>query len=66
MLARTGVAVSGLMAVVAVMTATVTIWLVLTNPAAVADAVANQGGQALMKAVAEAIVDALQHLARWL
>jgi hypothetical protein len=66
MLARTGVAVSGLVAMVAVVTAAATIWLLLTNPAGVADAVASQGGPALVRALADAVVSALQQIARWL
>jgi hypothetical protein len=66
MLARTGIGVSGLVAAAAVLVAAATIWLMLTDPAAVADAVTSGGGRAFVIAVADLIIEALRQAVRWL
>ena len=66
MLARTGIRVSGLAAAAAVLLAVATIWLVFTDPAAVADAVSGGGGWAFVTAMADLVVEALRQAVRWL
>jgi hypothetical protein len=65
-LIRTGVGLSGLLAAAAVVVAGATLWLVLTDPAAVAGAVSDQGMWALVGAVADVVASALREVARWL
>jgi len=66
MLARTSIGVSGLAGAAAGLLAAATIWLVFTDPAAVADAVTGGGGWAFVTAVADLVIEALRQAVRWL
>jgi len=66
MLARTVTALGAVMAAAALLMAIASIWLVLADPLAVADAVGGRGGQAFVEALAEVIVQALERVVRWL
>jgi hypothetical protein len=65
-LARTSVSLFGMVAVVSAVLAGATIWLLLTNPVTVADAV-NQGDVSpLVKELAQVVYAALQGLLKYL
>jgi hypothetical protein len=65
-LARTSVSLFGMVAVFSAVLAGATIWLLLTNPVTVADAV-NQGGVSpLVKELAQVVYEALRGLLRYL
>jgi ABC-type cobalamin/Fe3+-siderophores transport system ATPase subunit len=65
-LARLSLSLFGLVAIVAAALAGATIWLLLTDPVTVADAI-NQGEvMPLVRELAEALLGVLQGLLRWL
>jgi len=65
-LARTSVSLFGMVAVFSAVLAGATIWLLLTNPVTVADAV-NQGGVSpLVKELAQVVYEALRGLLKYL
>jgi hypothetical protein len=65
-LARTSVSLFGMVAVFSAVLAGATIWLLLTNPVTVADAV-NQGDVSpLVKQLAEVVYEALRGLLKYL
>jgi hypothetical protein len=65
-LARTSVSLFGMVAVVSAVLAGATIWLLLTNPVTVADAV-NQGDVSpLVKELAQVVYEALRGLLKYL
>jgi hypothetical protein len=65
-LGRTSLSLFGLVAVVAAVLATATIWLVLTDPVTVANSV-NQGDVSpLVRELASAVVQALKGLLKYL
>ena len=66
MLARMVTALGAVVAAAALLMAITSIWLVLTDPVTVASVVGGRGGQAFVEALAEAIVQALQQVIRWL
>ena len=66
MLARTSIGLSGFAAAAAVLLAAATIWLVFTNPVAVADAVTGGGGWAFVTAVTDLVIEELRQAVRWL
>jgi hypothetical protein len=65
-LVRTGVGVGALGAAAALLLAGATIWLVLTDPVVVTDALAAREASGLLAAVAGVLLDAIRSLARWL
>ncbi len=66
MLARTVTVLGAAIAAAALLMVIASIRLVLEDPVAVADAVGGRGGQALVHAVAQMIIQALRGVVRWL
>ena len=66
MLARAVTALGAVIAAAALLIAVGLIWLVLADPVAVANAVGGRGIPALVEELAEAIVEALEQVVRWL
>jgi len=65
-LARVSLSLFGMVGVLAATLAGATIWLLLTDPVTVADAVASGEVSPLVKALAGALYDALQGLLKYL
>ena len=65
-LARISISLFAMVALVAATVAAATIWLFLTNPVTVADAVTEGSVSPLVRALANALYDALRGLARYL
>jgi len=65
-LARVSLSLFGVVGVLAATLAGTTIWLLLTDPVTVADAVASGEVSPLVKALAGALYDALQGLLKYL
>lgn len=65
-LARISVSIAGLVGVLAVTAAGATIWLVLTDPVTVADAVSEQDVTPLVRELAAVIYQAIQRLIGYL
>ena len=65
-LARVSLSLFGMVGVLAATLAGTTIWLLLTDPVTVADAVASGEVSPLVKALAGALYDALQGLLKYL
>jgi hypothetical protein len=65
-LARLSISVVGAVAVVAATLAAATIWLLLTDPVTVADAVRDGEVSPLVKALAGALYDAMRGLLKYL
>lgn len=65
-LARISVSIVGLVGVLAVTAAGATIWLVLTDPVTVADAVSEQDVTPLVRELAAVIYQAIQRLIGYL
>jgi hypothetical protein len=63
---RYGASLVALVAVVSIMLATATVWLLLTQPVRVADAIQQGGVAPLAGELAQAMVGALWGLLRWL
>jgi hypothetical protein len=66
MLARIVTALGAAIAAAALLMAIASIWLVLADPVAVAHTVGGRGVQAFVEALAEAIVETLESVIRWL
>jgi hypothetical protein len=65
-LARVSISVFGIVAVIAAALAGATIWLLLTDPITVADAVNEGNVSPLVRALAEILINALSGLFRYL
>jgi hypothetical protein len=65
-LQRLSVSLFGAITVVSVVLAVATVWLFLTNPVTVANAVSEGDVSPLIRNLAEALVDALRGLLRYL
>ena len=65
-LARISVSIVGVVGVLAVTVAGATIWLLLTDPVTVADAVNEQDVTPLVRELAAVIYEAIQRLIRYL
>ena len=65
-LARISVSIVGVVGVLAVTVAGATIWLLLTDPVTVADAVNEQDVTPLVRELAAVIYEAIQRLMRYL
>ena len=65
-LARLGLSVAGVAAVVAVTLAAAIVWLLLTDPVTVADALNEGEVTPLVRAVADVLYDALRGVLRYL
>jgi hypothetical protein len=65
-LARIGMSVAGVVGVLAATLAAATIWLLLTDPVTVADAVSAQDVTPFVRQLANVILQALRQLARYL
>ena len=65
-LARISISVAGVVGLVAATLAAATIWLLLTDPVTVADAVSEQDITPFVRQLAEVIYQALQRLVRYL
>ncbi|MPZ20316.1 MAG: hypothetical protein GEV06_20725 [Luteitalea sp.] len=65
-LARLGISLFAVLALLAVAVAGATIWLVLTDPVTVADAVAQGDVSPLARALAQVLYDAVQSLLEYL
>ena len=65
-LQRLSVSLFGAITVVSVVLAVATVWLFLTNPVTVANAVSEGDVSPLVRNLAEALVDALRGLLRYL
>jgi hypothetical protein len=65
-LARVSLSLVGVVGVIAVALAAATIWLLVTQPVTVADAVAQGEVSPLARAIAGVLYDALQGLLRYL
>jgi uncharacterized membrane protein len=65
-LARLGVSLFAVLALLAVAVAGATIWLVLTDPVTVADAVAQGDVSPLARALAQVLYDAVRSLLEYL
>ena len=63
---RVGVSLFGLIAVVSVVLATATVWLLLTNPVTVATAVNDGEISPLVRELARVLLDALAGLLKYL
>jgi hypothetical protein len=66
MLVRTLATLGAVVAAAALLTAAASIWLVLTNPVAVANTIGSGGVRAFAEALAELIGEALKQVVRWL
>lgn len=64
--ARLSLSLAGVVGVIAAALAAATIWLIMTQPVTVADAVARGEVSPLVKALAGVIYDALQGLMKYL
>jgi multidrug resistance efflux pump len=64
--ARLSLSLAGVVGVIAAALAAATIWLIMTQPVTVADAVASGEVSPLVKALAGVIYDALQGLMKYL
>ena len=65
-LARIGMSVAGVVGVLAATLAAATIWLLLTDPVTVADAVSAQDVTPFVRQLANVILQVLRQLARYL
>ena len=65
-LVRIGMRVAGVVGVLAVTLATATIWLLLTDPVTVADAVSEQDVTPFVRQLADVLYQAIRQLARYL
>ncbi|MEE2612380.1 MAG: hypothetical protein VX975_01015 [Acidobacteriota bacterium] len=65
-LARIGMSVAGVVGVLAATLAAATIWLLLTDPVTVADAVSEQDVKPFVRQLINVIFQALRQLARYL
>ena len=65
-LARIGMSVAGVIALLAATLAAATIWLLLTDPVTVADAVTEQDVTPFVRQLADVIYQALRRLVRYL
>jgi hypothetical protein len=65
-LARIGMSVAGIVGLLAATLAVATIWLLLTDPVTVADAVSEQAVTPFVRQLADVIFQALRQLARYL
>jgi hypothetical protein len=63
---RLGISLFGLIAIVSVLLAVATVWLMLTNPVTVATAVNEGEISPLVQALAQALLEALAGLLRYL
>jgi len=66
MLARTLTALGAVTVAAALLMAIASVWLVLADPVTVADAVTDRGNRAVVEALAQVIVEALERVVRWL
>jgi len=66
MLARTLTALGAVTVAAALLMAIASVWLVLADPVTVADAVTDGGNRAVVEALAQVIVEALERVVRWL
>jgi hypothetical protein len=66
MLARTVTLLGVITAAAALVMAIASIWLMLADPAAVAEAIGGGGRQTLVGALVAVIVEALEQVVRWL
>ena len=64
--ARLSLSLAGVVGIIAAALAAATIWLIMTQPVTVADAVASGEVSPLVKALAGVIYDALQGLMKYL
>ena len=65
-LARIGMSVAGVIALLAATLAAATIWLLLTDPVTVADAVTEQDVTPFVRQLADVLYQALRRLVRYL
>ena len=65
-LARVGISVAGVVGVLAATLAAATIWLLLTDPVTVADAVGQEDVSPFVRQLANIIFQALRQLVRYL
>jgi len=65
-LTRFGMSVAGIVGILAALVASLTIWLLLTDPVTVADAVSEQDITPVVRELATLLYEALRNLLRYL